>query len=204
MADILATIYQTGFSGVTNDDIKSFTGKTLSIKEQTECDSIISSLESYIAKQCRRNFLVLPETDVYYQVFDAGENEYLLKSFPINEVTKVTVNDTIIYEKNGESNQYVLGQSMFVDNDRVLFLTAPQSSVHNFRALKIYYTIQNVVGEDMKLAIKQWASDIFLNREVAGKSLTNFTASGISTGYDSKSIPTYVNDVISSYKKILI
>lgn len=204
MADQNAILYLTGFSGLTHADIAGLTGKTLTTAEQTLVTGLIASAESHFASQCRRNFKDLGDTDSYYETFDAGKHKYYLGNYPLKEVRKITIDGVTKYEKNGSSNILVLGTDFFVYDSYVFFDTVLDSAVNNRRALKIYYAIENVVGEDIKLGLKQWVSELFLNREFAGKQLTNVSNSGVSMGFDQNTIPNYLKQLISVYQNPLV
>ncbi len=204
MADILADLYQSGFSGLSNADIAAFTGKTLTSSEQTLADSLIKSCELYFARQCHRNFKDLG-SDSYFEILDAGDDEYHFFNFPVKEVTKITLDSQTVYDKIAGSNTYTLNLDFFVYPEKIVFeRVTPMSSINNRRALKIYYSIENIVSEDLKLAIKQWASDLLLNREYAGKTVNSLNVPGLSLNFDANSIPSYVQQVISNYRKVLI
>ena len=204
MADQNSNLYITGFTGLTCADIAALTGKTLTTAEQSLITLLISSAESYFVSQCRRNLKDLGSTDSYYDTFDAGKNKYYLSAFPIKEVRKITVDGVTKYEKGGSSNVLTLGLDFFVYDNYVLFETTLDSAVDNRRALKIYWAIENVVGDDIKLGIKQWVSELFLNREFAGKQLNSLNAGGNSMSFDANTIPNYLKQLISVYQNQLI
>lgn len=204
MADQNANLYLTGFTGLTYSDIAGLTGKTLTASEQTLITGLIASAESFFASQCRRNFKDTGATDSYYQTVDAGKNKYYLGAYPIKEVRKITVDGVTKYEKGGSNNVLTLGVDFFVYDNYVFMDTTVDSSVDNRRAMVIYWAIENVVGEDIKLGIKQWVSELFLNREFAGKQLNNVSNSGVSMGFDANTIPNYLKQLISVYQTQLI
>lgn len=206
MADQKGNLFLSGYTGLTHSDIANFTGKTLSAAEQTQVTSLIASIEDYISRQCRRNFVYATggNDQSYFDTLDAGQDKYYLFNFPIKEVIKITVDDVIKYEKNGGSNTLVLGKDFFVYDNYVKFATIPYSTSDNRNALKIYYYIYQFWGEDIKLAVKQWVSDLILNREYAGKPLTSLNANGFSLNFDTDSIPSYIKSLIDQYKQVLI
>lgn len=203
MANINGRLFQSGFSGVTHADISALTGRTLSASEQSLCTSLISALEAHIARLCDRN-LKASDTDLYYETFDAGRSKYYPFSYPLKAIALIKVDGVTIYDKDGSSNQLTLGRDFFVYPSKVVFDPPRNSSVDNRLAMQIYYTIENIVGEDLKLAIKQYVSEIFLNREQAGKSTSSINVAGVSLNFDSTSLPNYLKSVIASYRKIHI
>jgi len=204
MADQNANLYITGFTGLTYADIAGLTGKTLTSAEQTLVTGLIASAESHFASQCRRNFKDLGNTDSYYETFNAGKNKYYLSAMPIKEVRKIELDGVVKYLKGGSSNILTLGVDFFVYDNYIYFDTILDSSVNNRRALKIYWAIENVVGEDIKLGIKQWVSELFLNREFAGKQLNTVSNSGVSMGFDANTIPNYIKQLVSVYQIALL
>lgn len=201
MADKNGRLFVAGFTGVANTDIAGFTGKTLTSAEQTLITGLISSIETTIARQCGRNFLDLGNTDSYYETFDADYQKYYPFSYPLKEIRKIEIDGVAVYTKGGNNNALTLGRDLFCYPSYVLIDPPRQSSVDNRQALKIYYAIENVVGDDMKLAVKQFVSDIFLNRENAGKSVSSVNVAGVSLSFDPNSLPNYIKTVIATYKK---
>ena len=206
MTDQLASVYQEGFSSVAASDVAAFVGKTFTAEDTTVVTSLIAALESRIATACRRQFKYVDSNvdQVYYETVDAGKYEYITHNFPIKEVTKITVNGVIKYQKNGNSNILTLGTDLFVYPDRICMTTPLSSAINNSRAMVLYYTISQFWGSDVKHAIKQWAAELFLNREYGGESVTQFSVTGQSLQFDTTTLPKYVQQVVDSYKKMLI
>ena len=204
MTNYRADNYQTGFSKISNVDIAGLTRKTYSVAEAAEIEALITSCEGYIARQCRRQFLALTAGDSYFETFDAGQEIYDISSYPIDYVQTIKLDGAVVYEKGGTSNALTLGTDFFVYDDKIEFEIAPQSMTNNKRALEIYYNIVSEVGDDLKLAIKQWVADLIGNGEFAGKPLASFNIGGASMSFDVNSIPAYVKTVINSYKSFLI
>lgn len=203
-----ATIFLTGFSGLVNSDIAAFLGRTFSAQENTLATSLITGVEDFIARNCKRQFKqndgqTTPADIIYSEVFDAGEAEIFTHSFPIKEVTKITLDGVTKYEKGGVSNEYVLGTDFFVYADRIIFNAfAPASSINNMQALTVEYSIKLFWGEDVKLAVKRWVAEIVSQREYGGKAVTRVsTGGGLSLDFNSKDIPDFVQAVVNRYKK---
>ncbi len=202
--DKKANLFYSGYSELTPNDIGNFIGKELSSTEQAVINSLIQSMELHIARNCNRNFLHDLSGNSYYQVFDAGKKEYCTFNLPIKEITKIELDGDIEYDIEEESNDYVLGSDFFVYDEGITFYTITKSSINDRNALKIYYTIEEFWGEDVKLAIKRWVSEIFLSREYGGKKVTSFNFSGYSLDFSEDEIPEYIKEVISNYKKPII
>ncbi len=203
MADLNGKLYKSGYSGVTHTDIANFLSKTLSAPEQSVVTALIADVEDFFCRACRRNFF-LPDgtTDKYYETVDAGKDKYYLTNGPIKEVLKITVNDIDWYVKDGGSNKLVLGTDFFVYENQIQFESSPYSTINDRRAMKIYYSIEAFWGSDLKLAIKRWASDLFLSREYGGTSVKRFNVQGFSIDFDENGLPNYVNAIVSSYKRV--
>jgi hypothetical protein len=205
MAAKKGNLYYSGYSGLTALQVASFLSKTLTTEEQQILNSIISAIELYIAKKCRRNFKYDLGADVYEETFDAGNVKYYFSNFPIKEITKITIDSADVYVKGGNNNQYELNEDFFVYDDYIVFETViPTSSNNDRQSLKIQYNIDQFWGEDVVLAIKQWAAQIFSQKEYGGKNVSSFNFSGFSLSFSESEIPSYVKEIINSYKKVLI
>lgn len=203
MADLNGKLYKSGYSGLTYSDIAAFLSKTLIGAEQTLITALIADIEDYLCRATRRNFFIADgTTDKYVETVDAGLDRYYLTNGPIKEVLQISVNGTDWYLKGGGSNKLTLGTDFFVYEDKVVFENVPYSSIDDRRAMKIYYTIEQFWGNDVKLAIKRWVSDLFLAREYGGASIKRFNVQGFSMDFDETSLPTYIKSVVDSYRRI--
>lgn len=189
--------YIKGFSGLTYSDIQALTGLTLSAGEQTLAALLIESAEFYFCKSTNRNYLTTVD---YTDVRDAGYKKYHTSNFPIKEIVKIQLDGVTLYEKGGTSNTLVLNTDFWVFDDHIIFDQIPYSVTNNYNALVFTYNIYACFNTDAKLALLQWVSDLFLNRETAGKSTTSFSSSGISENF-ANNIPDYVTKIINLYKK---
>lgn len=201
---VQADIYQSGYSGIQADDIEAYLGVELSDIEKVEVNSIISSIEKYIAQQCGRQFNTALE---YYEYFNLLSLEYLVHNYPISEVTKIEVEGVTKYVKDGLSNAYVLNTDFFAYNSYVAFDTALSASKYR-RALKITYKISQFWGDDVKMAITQWASSFYKDKEHGGKEVKKFSFGGYSIEYAGAGVnnvaPPFVEAIILNYQKISI
>jgi len=204
MANKNATLYYSGYSGITAQAVADFLGKTLTTTEQNIISSLISSIELFLAQKCRRNFKYDLGNDYYEEIFDAGFEKYYFHNFPVKEVAKITIDDSDVYIKGGGSNLYELNKDFFVYRDYIIFRTIPQSSKDNSQALKISYNIEKFWGEDVELGIKQWVSQIFSQKEYGGKNISSFNFAGLSLSFNQGEIPEYIKALIRTYKKVLI
>lgn len=195
------TLY-TGFSGVTATDIASFLGKELSTAESMLCNTFINSAEDYILRQCDKNFLVsLDNTDVEYeQTFDGGFTEYKTYNYPINEVTKIVVDGVTKYEKN-ETSEYALNSHFWVYPDKVVFQYMQYGSGYSRQSVKITHTIRKFWGEDVKLAIMVWVSEILTSGEHGGRNVTSASINGVSMTFDTKNTPELIKNVVNKYRR---
>jgi len=203
MANKDATLYYSGYSGVTAQAVADFLGKTLNTSEQNIVTALISSIELFIAQKCRRNFKYDLGSDFYEETFDAGSYKYYFHNFPVKEVAKITVGDQDVYVKGGGANLYEINKDFFVYRDSIVFLTIPQST-YNRQALKIAYSIEKFWGEDLELGIKQWAAQIFTQKEYGGKNVSSFNFAGLSISFNQEPIPEYIQQLIKTYKKVLV
>lgn len=203
MADFNGKLYKSGYSGLAHTDIANFLSKTLSSPEQSVVDGLIASVEDFLCRACRRNFF-LPDgtTDQYYEIVDSGKEKCYLTNAPIKEILKITVDGTDWYVKGGGSNQLVLGRDFFVYETYVNFETVPYSSLNDRRAMTIYYDIESFWGNDVKLAITRWVSDLFLTREYGGTSFTRFNVERFLVEFDPNSLPDFIKSVVESYRRI--
>ena len=198
MADQKGNQYISGFSGLAHADVSGYIGKTLTSAEQTLVGSLITMAEMYFCQQTHRNFLATSTT--YYDIFNGGLVSYTPSNFPIKEVTKITLDGNIVYEKGGSSNKIVLGRDFFVFNDSIQFDLLQESTVDNRNALIIYYSIDTSFNADAKFALLLWVSNFFLNREMGGKDLSTLNAGGMTQQF-TQNVPDYIKTVINSYKK---
>lgn len=201
MADKNGKLYHTGWSGVDASLVGSFIGRTLTAGETTILSTIVPALETTILTSIGRNLLDT-STDSYYEIRDAGASRYRLFNYPIKEVTKITLDGVTVYQK-GVTSTWVLNTDFWVDEQTIDFDVSTESGVDNRNALVIYYTIE-AIGQDAKLALLQWASELILNREFAGKKLSNLSNNGVSMAFDTSTIPDYVQKVVDNYLKVLI
>ena len=198
MADQKAKIYLSGWSLVTHSDVSSLLGKTLSTAEQTLITSLIKQVELYICRQCNRQFKL---SQTYYETVDAGKSRYDVCNIPILAVTKITVDGNTKYEASGEDNSLTLNQDFFVYDDYVEFATLVSSSVDNRNAMVLYYTIDEFWGEEVKLAITRFVSDLFVNREYATNRVQSIGISGgLNLTFDTKSVPAALQEIIDAFR----
>lgn len=202
MANLNAKTHYRGYTGLTASQIADFLGKTLTTAEQNILLSLISSIESFIALKCRRNFKY---DDVYEETFDAGNNKYEFYNFPVDSIEKITIDTSTIYEKGSQNNMIELNKDFFVYDDFIVFETyLPQSSTNNRRALKIQYKIKKFWGDEVVNAVKMWTAQIFNSKEYGGKTVNSFSFSGLSLSFKDEEIPSFVKEVINTYKKVLL
>jgi len=199
MADQKARIYLSGWSSLTHTDISSLVGKTLSSAEQSLLTTLIAELELTICRRCNRQFKYSSQT--YYETVNAGEEKYFLKSIPVLAVTKITLDGSTIYELNGNNNTLTLNQDFFVFRNYVQFASVQSSSVDNRNALVIYYTLEQFYGDEIKLAMKRYLAELFLQREYGTKPVQSLGISGgLDISFDSRAIPDYLEKVINFHK----
>ncbi len=205
MAVKKADIYYSGFTKLTALQVGNFLGKELNEQEQSFVNSLIPALELHLVKSCNRNFLYDMKNDIYEDILDAGKSKYYLSNYPLKEISLITLDGITQYDKNDATKPYKLNSDFYVYDDYIEFYsTIPSSSLNNRRALKIQYTIDQFWGEDVIFAVKQWAAQIFTQREYGGKNVSSFNFSGYSVSFNSQDVPQFVKDVINSYRKPLI
>lgn len=203
MADLNGKLYKGGYSGLTYSDIAAFLSKTLSASEQTVVTALIADIEDYLCRACRRNFFIADgTTDNYYEVLDAGQDCYRPHNVPIKEITKINVDGTDWYVKGGSSNRLVLGTDFFVYESKVEFYVPPIASTYFKRKLTLYYSLDQFWGNDLKLAIMRWVSEIFLTREYGSAAVTRMNVQGFLMDFDPATNPTYIRSVIDSYRRV--
>lgn len=205
MATINAKVHYGGYTGLTASQIADFLGKTLTTTEQNIVSSLISSIESFIASKCRRNFKYDLGADVYEETFDAGANRYEFYNFPIDSIEKIYIDNDLIYENGGSNNQYELGKDFFVYDDYIVFQTfTPQSSINNKRALKIQYKIKKFWSDEVVDGVKMWVAQLFNSKEYGGKTINSFSFSGLSLSFKDEDIPSFAREIINTYKKVIL
>lgn len=190
-----------GYSAITYTDIQTFINRTLTSGEQTLVTSLITSVESYIARLCDRQFKTATD---FTDVFDIDGQDYIFYNYPIKEVTKIVSGGITLYDKSVQENNYVEGIDYFTYDDRIMFEYEPEYTNSPRRALEITYNIEKFWGDDVTLAIKKWVSEMFTAKEFAGREMSNISVNGVSTGFDTSKTPAYVQKVIDAYRKILI
>jgi hypothetical protein len=94
MTVIDGKIHYGGYSQITAQQVSDYLGKTLTTQEQSIVSSTITSIETFLALKCRRNFKYDLGTDVCYEeIFDAGNIVIL---FTIIQLTKLMLFTLII------------------------------------------------------------------------------------------------------------
>lgn len=203
MADINGKLYKSGYSGLTQADVAAFISKTLSSTEQTVVTALIADIEDFMCRACRRNFFIVDgTTDQYYEIVDAGQETVYFTNTPIKEILKISVNSTDWYVKGGNNNRLILGTDFFVYENKIFFESITYSSINDRRAMTIYYTIEPFWGSDLKLAIKRWVSELFLTREYGTNSVTRMNIQGFLMDFNTADLPTYIESVIESYRRV--
>ena len=204
MADLNGKLYKSGYSGLTYSDIAAFLAKTLSAPEQAVVTALIADIEDVLCRSCRRNFFI-PDgtTDSYYETVDSGQETLRLYNLPIKEIVKFTIDDDLdLYVKGDSDNEYRLGRDFFVYEDKVVFATVPYSSIDDRRALTIHYTIEQFWGNDVKLAIKRWVSELFITREYGSNAVSRINVQGFLMDFNTSDLPNFVQSVVDSYRRV--
>jgi len=203
-----AYLYLNGYSGLTYTDIANLTGRTLSATEQALITDLISDYEDFIARQCKRQF-VIQSKDVpavaqdYFETADAGKYRYYYFNLPIKIVTKILLDGNVIYDATQQTNQITLGVDFYVYTDYIQFVTPPQSALDNHNALEIHYTIDKFWGNDVVLGIKRSVAETFLGGQYGGKDVNQLNTSGFSVSFNNN-LPVYIKSIIRNYKKIVL
>lgn len=199
MADTKSRPYLSGWSGLTYTDIANLVGKTLTATEQNVITDLITSIELFICNQTNRQFKYSGMT--YYETVDAGKFEYLTANFPINVISKITVDGNIKYQVDGVNNVLTLGTDLFVYEDHIRITQLIPSAIDNSQAMKIYYSISQFWGADVTLAIKRLVADLFLSKEYGTKGVTSIGISGgLNLSFDNISIANYLKAIINQYR----
>lgn len=210
MTEVKSNSLQTGFTNIGYSEIATFLDTSFTTSEQAQVDLFIRSYESMLIKLCNRNFAYGDNT-VYYETWDMdGRDVFYTYNYPIKEIKKIIIDGVTYYEKDDADNKYLLNKDFFNDNDSIVF-----ENILNMRkrqAIKIYYTIDQFWGEDVILGIKQWVAELQQNKQYAGKDVKRFQFAGYSiefkdvatTAEVKTKIPTYILDLISNYKKVLL
>lgn len=201
-------LYYAGFTGLTHADIAAFLQRTLTTQEQAIATGLIASLEVFIAKRCNRNFLLVagsPLSDVVYtEVHDAGSFSIDLRNGPVKEVTKIELDGVVKYMLGSSSNSWSENVDFSVYEDHIEFDTLPISTKNNRRALKVYYTIDEFYGDDVKHAVKLWASQLLSSSTEGGRTITSVSHAGYSVNFSDEQVPEYVKQIINAYQNISI
>ena len=107
--------FQTGFSGITNSDIALFLKRTLTTSEQLLVDSLITEVERSLCQATNRQF---SDTAEYYEEFESGIDQFELYNIPINEITKIEIDNVDV------TADYTLATDYWIINELyVKFLT---------------------------------------------------------------------------------
>jgi hypothetical protein len=213
MADLNAKSYQSGYTGLKGSDIASYLKQTFTVEEEAQAESLISSVETMLAIQCHRNFLIKDSAgvdQVYYEYFDGGKELYRSSNFPINEVTKIQISGSDKYVKGGGSNELTLDTDFIVDRAEIEFLTMVPCAFSNTqrKAVKIFYTLEKFWGSDVIENVKRLVAELMKAREQGGKEIKGYSFAGMRIDFqDNKGmndIPDYFENLIRSYRRILV
>jgi hypothetical protein len=213
MADLKANSYQSGYTGLKGSDIASYLKQTFTVEEEAQAESLVSSVETMLAIQCHRNFLIKDSAgvdQVYYEYFEGGKQLYRSSNFPINEVTKIQVSGITKYIKDGVSNEWTIDTDFVVDRAEIEFLTTvPLAlSVSQRKAVKIFYTLEKFWGSDVIENVKRLVAELMKAREQGGKEIKGYSFAGMRIDFqDNKGmndIPDYFENLIRSYRRILV
>lgn len=193
--------YIAGYSGITPDDIAKHMKATFDATDTEVCTEAIEAVEIELARLTGRNFAYMDGEDrqEYYQVFNGGLSRYDLLASPVDTIKKIELDGEVVYDIDDETKPYVLGTDFYVSDRMIEFAYKQMGGLSNKNVLKVYWTIQEFWGADVRLAIKKWVADIMRERETNGKNLKKFSFSGLTYEYDNKETQSAIDRVISNY-----
>jgi hypothetical protein len=202
------SLFYTGYSGITSADIASLLSKEFTPAEVLVCDSLISSIESHIARQSHRNYLLTATeenvtSDVSYaEVFDVKGCEYIIPNYPAKEITRILVDDAVLYDKTSQSNYLTKNVDFWIRDmgTKILFLSIP-SSLTGIQSLIVEHSIKAFYGEDVNLAIKRWVMELFTSKEYGTRGVSQVNMGGVNVMFSTSEIPDYVETIINTYKR---
>ena len=198
--------YLTGYSGVTPSDVEKYMKASFDAADTEVCEEAIKAVEMEISRLTDRNFAYIDGTDKqqYYQVFDGGHYAYDLAAYPLDEIVKIEIDGTVKYDVDDETKPYVLGTDFYTYDEMIEFPYKQVGGLSNRNVVKIYWTMQQFWGDDIRLAVKKWVADIMRDRATDGKTIKKFSFSGLTYEYENKDTKTILDHIVTTYKRPIV
>lgn len=194
MAD--PTIYTTGYSGITADNLAEFLRREFSEQEQTQATVIIAQVEAEIANRCRRQFSYIDsesEPIEYEEVFDLPATTVFTNAFPIASIEQIEV--------DGVVQTLVANTDYYLYDSYIEFVNGLSGYK---RGLTLTYTIKKFWGDDLNTAILKMAGHLWLNAEDSGMGKREISFASIRQIMDTSTFENQIKAVVDRYKKRLI
>lgn len=183
------TDYQTGYSGLTGNDIANYLKRSFTKDDTALVESLITMFEATICSLCNRQFK--PDVEITER-FDLPGQEFYPSSFPIKDVNEISINSTV--KDYDEDDDY------FVYPTRIEFYQLQSSASRSRRALEIKYTIDQFWGEEVKLLLTRLVAHMWLNSE-NGVSVTEAGFSGVREVFALDKFKKETDAIINLYRK---
>lgn len=168
-------------------DVEKFLNINLTANGQALVNSLIDAVSEYINGFCGRVWSNGSSLDIT-EYFDGGVDTFFPKNTPISQITSMTIDGQSVASADIKNyGSYV----------KLLYSTNPGPQ----NVTIVYRTSANTLPADLKLALTMWISQIFKSQSDGGKTVESFSAGSISVKYLTKEgIPTFVSDIIESYR----
>lgn len=176
---------------VTPEDIGTFLNVDLNAAGTALLNLIIPGVEDYAETMCGRKWTVSNITAIT-EVFDGGGYQFVPKVTPIASVVSITVDGQVLTT----DEYYVYAEYIEM---------AGYTAYGNQNVEIVYKTAANTIPSDLKLALIEWAAQIFKSSSDAGKVATSVSSGPVSIQFLAKDgIPAAVDLMIKKYRFIPI
>jgi len=203
--------YQSGYSGVTAEDVGDMIGITPTAKEILVLDKIIERIELFVCNYCNRQFKTeaLAVDEIYEEIVLGSGVKYYLGAYPIKEIERINYDGEDIYVKDGVDNKlkaddFVVMDDFIVFNARYAgdYFASDLYFFHNKKML-FENTIKPFWGTDLVMIIEDLAGQRFQGRDTGNKDLTSVSTGTYSVSY-ADTMSEAIKTTLNKYKKVLI
>jgi len=173
---------------ITGADVALYLGINLDVsKLRVLNELIIPAVSSYVDRFTNRTWDVEAATAIT-ETFDGGPDTFFVNAPPINSVTSVSVDGTAI-------------DSSYISNGKQ-YVAIDYKTTEGIRNVSIVYTSSASLPSDLKMALIQWAGEMFKAKDEAGREVSRMTVGSITLEYagNTNGVPSYVMECLRRYR----
>ena len=172
----------------TTDVINGLNLQNLSATATSALAAIIAGVEQAAEAHCNRTWSA---TTQQIETFDGGQTVYFPTKGPISTITSITVDGTAL----STDEIYNYGTHIRLE----------YATTRGYRNVVITYTPAESLPNDVKLALIQWAGQLFKAAEDGGKTLERARIGEVEMWYAAKDgMPQSVKEVLDRHRVIPI